>query len=378
MEITSASFAYPRVGEADRARVARALAGADSPAGAFVLSTCLRTEIAVPGDQTDLKQRLDELLGALPIDPEVREGEAAVEHLFRVAAGLESPIVGEVEVLVQFRQALADLRSGSAPEGSFLKLLELAVAAGRDARQSMPPSPHDTMAAVAAQVVGSAPKVAVVGSGTMARSVVESLASLPAPPKVLVLTREPTRVELGGVEILSLDALSSVLAELPVVVSATAASKRLLDAQQVGEALTGRYRPLLLVDMAMPPDFDPPADGPIRYVGIDELARLASRRLRTTEAEDQITRAAAEAHHAVTSGGLAGPVIAALLADADQVVDRTVERFSGRLSDDADREVLRQTAHTVARTILNRPVSALRSTRDPDTIEVISAVFHDG
>lgn len=377
MEITSASFAYPRVGEADRARVARALAGADSFSGAFVLSTCLRTEIAVAGNQTDLKQRLDELLGALPVEPEVREGEVAVEHLFRVAAGLESPIVGEVEVLVQFRQALADMRSEGPPQRSFLKLMESAVAAGREARQSMPSSPHDTMAAVAAQVVGSAPEVAVVGSGTMARSVVEALTGLPAPPKVRVLTREPSRVDLGGVEILSLDALAVVLGESPVVVSATAASKRLLDSEQVGEALAGRQGPLLLIDMAMPPDFDPPSSGPMRYVGIDELARLASRRLRTTEAEEQVTRAAAQAHHAVTGGNRAGPVIAALLADADAVVDRTVERFSGRLSDDADREILRQTAHTVARTILNRPVSALRSTRDPDTIEVISAVFDD-
>lgn len=378
MEITSASFAYPRVGGPDRARVARALAAADSSQGAFVLSTCLRTEVVVPGDGTELKQRLDELLGPLPVDPEVREGGAAVEHLFRVAAGLESPIVGEVEILVQFRQALADMRSGGPSEGWFLKLLESAVAAGRDARQSMPPSPHDTMAAVAAQVVGSAPEVAVVGSGTMARSVVDALTGLPAPPQVRVLTREPSRTRLAGVEVLSLDALFSVLEESPVVVSATAASQRLLDSEQVGAALAGRHGSLLLVDMAMPPDFDPPADGPIHYVGIDELARLASRRLRTTEAEEQVTRAAAEAHHAVTSGGRAGPVIAALLTQADEVVDRTVERFSGRLSEPADEEILRQTAHTVARTILNRPVSALRSSRDPDMIEVIATVFDDG
>lgn len=378
MEITSATFAYPRVGGADRARVARALAGARPPAGVFVLSTCLRTEVAVPGDQTNLKQCLEELLGALPVDPEVTEGETAVEHLFRVAAGLESPIVGEVEVLVQFRQALADMRAGGPAEGWFLKVLESAVAAGREARRSMPPSPHDTMAAVAAQVVGSAPEVVVVGSGTMARSVVEALGALPAPPEVRVLTREPTRARVPAVETLPLDALASVLAESPVVVSATAASKRLLDTEQVGEALVGRSGPLLLVDMAMPPDFDPPTDGLIRYIGIDELAHLASRRLRTTEAEEQVTRAAAEAHHAVTSGGRAGPIIAALLAEADEVVDRTVERFAGRLSDQADQEVLRQTAHTVARTILNRPVSALRSSRDPDLIEVISTVFDDG
>lgn len=376
MEITSASYAYPRAGETERAEVARALArGEYAPAGVFVLSTCLRVELAVPGGETHLKESIDRLLGGSGPDPVVRQGEEAVEHLYRIAAGLESPIMGEVEVLTQFRQAVSHLRSVGPGEGWFLKLLESAVATGREARDMMPATPHDTMAAVAAQLVGSSENVAVVGSGTMARSVVEALHGLPVPPRVTVVARDPDRVALPDVEILPLSSVSSALARFPVVVSATAASSRLLGHEEMGASLSGRSLPLLLIDMAMPPDFEPPAGLPVDYVGIDDLARLASRRPRIGEAEEHVSEAAREAHHHLATRGRAGPVIASMMAAADTVVDETVERFAGRLTDPDDRAVLRQTAHTVARTILNRPVAALRSSRDPDLAEVLASVF---
>ncbi|MFP3914060.1 MAG: hypothetical protein ACLFWM_04235 [Actinomycetota bacterium] len=375
MQVTSASFAYPSVGESQRADLARVLADAPVPEGVFVLSTCLRVEVTVPGDDTVLKETLDQLLGDVRVQPTVREGQEAVEHLFRLAAGLESPIMGEVEVLTQFRRAVTDMRETGSAEGWFLKLLESAISTGRDARDLMPASAHDTMAAVAAQLVGPAERVAVVGSGTMARSVVEALAGLPAPPRVTVLAREPDRVVLEGADVLALDEVPSVLSRFPVVVSATAASKRLMDRGEMEAVLRRRTASLLLVDMAMPPDFAPAAADSVHYVGIDELASLASRRPRTGAAEEHVADAARETYHLLATRGRAGPVIASLLAEADRVVDETVERFAGRLSEEADRDVLRQTAHTVARTILNRPVSALRSTRDPDLIEAMSSVF---
>lgn len=377
MHITCASFAYPRVGETDRARVARALAAGNTVPGAFVLATCLRVEVAVPGDETALKERLDELMGVVPVDPELREGDDAVRHLFRVAAGLESPIVGEVEVLAQFRQAVAELRRAGPVEGWFLKILESAVGTGREARATMPASPHDTMAAVAAQVAGPAHRVAVIGSGTMARAVVEALRGLPAPPEVTLLSREPAGVDLAGAEVRSLDGIAAVLAELPVVVSATSASKHLVGRDELSRLLADRSDPLLLVDMAMPPDFSIPDGHRVHYVGIDDLARLAQRRPQSGTAEELVSAEAAETYRLLAMRGRAGPLIASMLARADDVVEETVERFAGRLSHDGDREVLRQTAHTVARTILNRPVSALRSSGDPDLIEAMSAVFED-
>ncbi|HEX2155353.1 MAG TPA: hypothetical protein VHL52_15415 [Acidimicrobiia bacterium] len=378
VEISSASFAYPELSGNERARVARAVADAAGRSGAFVLSTCLRVEVAVAGDEVALKEWLEEVVGSAGVASRVRQGQQAVEHLFRVAAGLESPILGEVEVLAQFRQATAAMRSVGSVDGWFTKLMESAVAAGRAARDLMPSSPHDTMAALAAQMVGGARQVAVVGSGTMARSVIEALAALPAPPELTVVARRPEAVSIGNTRVLPIEELGAVLARFPVVVSATGASTRLFSADRLSAALEGRSSSLLLVDMAMPPDFDAPEGVDVSYVGIDDLARLARSHRAAEGAEEMVAASAAEAHHVFVNQGRSGPLIAALLASGDAVVEETVARFAGRLTADADRDVLRQAAHTVARTLLNRPVQALRSTRDPDLVQAIAAAFDDG
>ena len=108
MYISSASIAYPNHRGAVRAEVAGRLDPSNLPAGTFVLSTCLRMEVTVAGDEPDLERSLSVMLGELreSARPDVRVGESAVTHLFRVAAGLESPILGEQEILTQFRQTL--------------------------------------------------------------------------------------------------------------------------------------------------------------------------------------------------------------------------------------------------------------------------------
>lgn len=376
VDLTSASFAYPRLDGPARAAVARALVTHGVPPGVFVLSTCLRVEVAVAGDQTELKGRLGDLFGVLPVEPEIRDGQEAGEHLFRVAAGLESPIVGEVEVLTQFRQALNDLKAAPPVDGAFLKLIESAVAAGRRAREVMDTSPHDTMAALAAQMVGTHAEVAVVGSGTMAAAVVAALGALPAPPRVAMLSRSPEKVSNEHLDLLPMDDLAAVISAYPAVVSATAASTRLMDHDHLAEALQGRTTPLTIVDMAMPPDFSPSSSAPVTYVGIDDLARLARRREVTTDVADQVAAEAQQAHHRYTEGRI-GPLIAGMLSVGEAVVSETVERFAGRLTNPDDRDVLHQTAHTVARTILDRPVRALRSSEDPRIVEAIASVFDD-
>lgn len=377
MYLSSASFAYPQLDGFARAAVAGVLTEADRPVDTFVLSTCLRVEVAVPGDEVALKRSLGALLGAAPVEPIIRHDGEAGSHLFRVAAGLESPIIGEIEVLTQFRSALAAMKEAGALDGGFVKLLEAAVATGREGRSRLDSSPHDTMAAIAAQVVGAFPEVAVLGSGTMAAAVVAALEALPAPPRLVVLARAPERAVFPGVEVRSIDDLASALATFPAVVSATAAATELLDAHDLGTAVKGRRNRLTLVDMAMPPDFSPEPDASIDYVGIDDLAAMAWRRHRGGEIEEMVNHAASAAYHRFSGNHQVAPVIARLLERADAAVDETVERFAGRLADESDRQVLRQAVHTVARTILSRPLNAVRSSRDTRMVEAIAAAFDD-
>ncbi len=377
MQLSSISFAYPEVGGTARADLARRLRRVPLP-GTFVLATCLRLEIAVAGGPDALDQAI-----AAAFDPapeagsgQVRSGQAAAHHLFRVAAGLESPILGEHEILTQFRQTVLAAEEAGAIDGLFAKLLETAVSVGRSARELLPGSPHDSLAAVAAQAVGTATRVAVFGSGTIAHSVVHGLLGLPAPPDVTIVARRPDKVAIPGVDVWSFDRAQEALAGFPAVVSATSAKRRLVPEHELTGLLAARDTPLTLVDMAMPPDFAPPPGSPIDYLDIDVLARMASRRVRSDKADALVAAAAADAYRRVSDHHALGPVIGELMRTADGIVGETVERFAAKLKDEADRAVLRQTAHTVARKLLADPVAYLQSPdRRPEAVDTIAEAF---
>lgn len=345
----------------------------------FVLSTCLRVEVVVPGDEEELAVALSRLFGDLGEEatPQLRRGERAVAHLYRIAAGLESPILGEYEILTQFRQSLIEAEESGQVQGVFARVLETAVATGRQARELLPKSPHNSMAAVAAQTVGAADRVAVLGSGIMATAVLDGLIQLPAPPKITVLARNPDKVaDRPDIDVISIERAAEVISEYPAVVSATSAKHRLIDDSTIASAVADRTEPLLLIDMAMPPDFRPPIEGGITYIDIDYLARLADRRARSDEADALVESAAAEAYRKYRDHHEVGPAIGNLMTNADEIVDSAVRRFSGRLSDPGDADVLRQTAHTVARTLLAGPVSYLKGeNRAPEAIDIIADAF---
>lgn len=372
----SVSFSYPQVDETVRAELASRLVARTNPSDAFVLTTCLRSEIVVDGGQDDLDRTIKSLLGDIPEATvgKTRSGEEAAVHLFRVAAGLESPIIGEMEILTQFRQTLKRTLESGEISGLFEGLLTNAVSVGRQARKLLPENPHDSMAAVAVQAIGSVVRVAVFGSGVMATSVVRALQILPAPPEVTVVARRPDTVEFDNVGVWSFDRAPEALASFPVVISATSAKKRLVPDQAMFDVVAKRAEPLVLVDMAMPPDFRPGENPNLTYVNIDDLARMADRRPRSEAADEFVADAAVAAYRRYDNNPSVGSVISEMMEFADRVVSETVERFAGRLQNPDDDEVLRQTAHTVARTLLARPVEAAKR-GDRDDLEALSKAF---
>lgn len=353
--------------------------GTPPPDTGFVLSTCLRIEVMVPGPESLLDRVLGDLFGDLldTVPPQRRRGERAVSHLYRVAAGLESPILGELEVLTQFRQTLIEAEEAGQVGGVFARLLEGAVGAGRHARELIPGSPHNSMAAVAAQTVGTAGRVAVMGSGIMSSAVVDGLLLLPAPPRVTVVARHPEKVARRDmVEVLPFERAIDVIETFPAVISATSAKRRPIPDQLFADALARRATPLLLIDMAMPPDFQLPHSADIEYLDIDDLARMADRRARSEEADAFVAAAAGTAYRQYRDHHEIGPLIGNLIGKADELVAETVRRFAGRLGGSDDEGVLRQTAHTVARSLLARPISYLQQEeRAAEAIEVIADAF---
>lgn len=375
VNLAAATFAYPRVPNSQRADLAQTLIQTDRPPGVYLLSTCLRVEVAVPGDRRDLQAALDALLPGHEIEPVYREGEAVLVHLYRVAAGLDSPIVGEKEILTQFRKALQEAESRDL-DGMFAKALQGAVAAARLVHQALPRRAQDSIAAVAAAAVAQQDRVAVLGAGVTATSVVEHLIKLDDPPQVTMIARNPERISLPGVSVWPFHRAAEAILEMPAVVSATSAKRRLLPPERLAELIAGRRMPIKIVDMAMPPDFNPPDGSDLEYLDIDDLARLAEPQPRVAEADELACQAAVEMFHRARAHSDVGPVIGSMMQLADGIVDEVVARFGGRISVDADVEVLRQAAHTVARRILSGPVSYMKGSDATDeAIEAVADAF---
>ena len=309
--------------------------------------------------------------------PQIRQGERALAHLYRIAAGLESPILGEQEILTQFRQTLIRAEEAGQVRGVFAKALEAAVAVGRKARELLPGSPHNSMAAIAAQVVGMADRVAVLGAGVMGTAVVDGLLQLPAPPRVTVVARHPEKVaDRPGIEVIHFDGAADALSEFPAVISATSAKRRPIADTEILEAVSRRESPLLLIDMAMPPDFSPALSDRITYFDIDDLARMADRRARSDEADEFVQGAAAEAYLRYRDHHEIGPLIGQLVAGADEVIEEVVGRFAGRLSNPGDQAAMRQAVHTATRKLLANPISYLKKhNRAPEAIDIIADAF---
>lgn len=380
LRFTTCSFAQPAVAADRRAELAllgSALEEAHHRLGssgheAFILSTCLRVEIAVAADQDTAK----DLLGYLYRDPAtselaaIRTDEAAFVHLCRIAAGLDSPLIGEPEVFAQFRQAVEAFQRASSADGSLARVLEAAVGIARSTRRSLVEPASGSLASVAAEVAAPLGRVAILGSGAMARAAVDSLDGA----DVAIFSRRPARV--GSHQTRPWMAAAEALGTYPAVISTVPGKAPLFESGVISAVLARRRHPLLLVDLGMPPGFDQgDLAGPVRYLGIDDVASSTDAHP-SAEAEDRAAALARAMWRRIAASDRARTVIAGLVAQAEQAVTEEVKRYLNRLSatDDPER-VLRQLAHTVARRVLHPPISYLGSSGRSAEADVLAEAF---
>jgi glutamyl-tRNA reductase len=386
--ITSASFAHPATTAEQRA--ALALSSQQLHAGfsrlraegidAFVLHTCLRVEVVTTGCERALGRAQQILFPGidLPATGAIRRDADALAHLSRIAAGLDSPVVGEPEVLGQYRAALEAAQAAGAVGGLFEKALQATVKTARQARRQMAKVSRGSIALVAADLVRDADRVAIFGAGAMARAAAGALRSGDEMPKISIYARRPEAVDFDADDVRPLRSAPEALAEFPAVISASAAKAQLFDADVLATALERRAGTLLLIDLAMPPDFAPgECNGSLEYVNIDDLAAQIQRDGSGADVEQFVAAAAIENWAKLSNHQRVGPVIAAILDEADRAVAEEVRRFAGRLNGpDADDAVLRQLAQTVAHRVLHRPLSYLGTSENgAEAAGVLAEVF---
>jgi glutamyl-tRNA reductase len=360
---------------------------------AVILSTCNRVEITanVPSYHAGflaLKRVLTETRGVAPeelAEPLYSHWEQdAADHLFAVAAGLDSMVIGETQIHAQVREALRTAEAEGASGPAMRSLFHAAARAGRRARAetSLGAAPDAFVALgadLAAEELGElrGRHVVVVGAGRMAGLAVQHLHGRGV-GSVQVLNRslEHARVlaERTGDDFAGLDHLPAAVADADLVVSATGAAAAVIDAATVGPALERtRTAALVLLDLAVPRDVDPGVEA-LDGVRLIDIRAIRERLMARGDATaDDIARAheivAEEVRRWVIrrrSDALA-PLIRAVQARGEEAVRSELVRYAGRLSDltPREREAVEAVARGVAAKLLHDPIVELKERSEP-------------
>jgi glutamyl-tRNA reductase len=331
------------------------------------LSTCNRTEIyarcthfhAAVGDVRDF------LAGHSGADPDdfsdhmyTYYDDAAVAHLFSVAAGLDSMIVGESEILGQVRHAWEIATRESTATQLLGRLFKHAVESGKRVRTETgigrhPVSIPSAAVSVAAEQLGTleGARVVVVGAGQMGTGLASTLRSRGA-EHVWVANRTLARAEdlaerVGG-EAIPLTDVADTLVDADILMTSTASSEVLVERATVEMVMACRNgRPLLVVDVALPRDVDPGVRevNDVSLLDLDDLKdyaqRSADRRRREIGKVRQILSAEIDRYRAERAAREVAPLVAALHELGEHVRTGELERFRAKLEKlDPDTRVL--------------------------------------
>ena len=356
-----------------------------------ILSTCNRLELyAVVSGSAGRDAAWAALSGflaeTLAVDPpefedhlvRYADGEAA-RHLCRVAAGLESMVLGESEILGQVADAHKAALSQRSTGPVLSALFRAAIRAGKRARTETaigrnPASVGSVAIELAAQAAGDLAGrcVAVVGAGRMARKAVTALRARGVGEILVVNRTHAAAAELArewGAEALSFERLPEVLARADIVVSSTSAPHTIIGAPLTRQAMVDRQRPLVFIDIAVPRDVDA-AVREIPAVHVFDLDDFRARLDRTSvERRKEVPRVEAivAEEGRLFEEWLAGvdllPVVSELRQKAEALrreeLVRMLERWPGL--DDALRDQLDHFSRALVNKLLHQPTQRLRA-----------------
>jgi glutamyl-tRNA reductase len=364
--------------DAEAAELSRRLASDDGEV--VCLSTCNRTEIYSAGrDDSEALVLLSERSGLAAAELaavayKLHDDDVAL-HLYRVAAGLDSIVPGEGQILGQVRSAF-----DSGVTGPLLdRMFRGAVHAGRRVRREtaigeVPASVAAAAAALAEQLFGDLTtcSVMLLGAGKTGELAAASLVARGARIE-LVANRSPAKArEVAaryGSSPVELTDAAGRLADADVVVSSTSARSLVLKRADVEPTMRARKgRPLFFIDIAVPRDVDPAVhelDGCYVY-DIDDLETVVSDstpgRAGEVARAEAIVAAEAERFAAWRTSRDAAPAIAALRAQAEEIRAQELERARGRLGrlTAAELSVVESTTKRIVDKLLHVPMLRLK------------------
>lgn len=380
---------------------------------AAVLSTCNRAEVYTV-IEASAAPRLEEFLcnwghvssAQLGRHLYRKGGGESVRHLFRVASGIDSLVLGESQILGQVKTAFEAARENGALGSTLDELFRRAITCGKRARAETDISRGalsigSAAVELARQIFGSLQDrtILILGAGKMSELTAQYLVASGA-RRIFVANRTFERAEelarqfgenaQDGVlaKAATWDDFPTLLAQADIVIASTRAPGYILTAEQVAKAMKGRRgpRPLLLIDIAVPRDIDPQAhqlDDVFLY-DIDDLQGVVANN--RAQRSGEMARVESIIEDEVSSWERwyrardAKPVMAALARHAEEVRNRETEAVLAQLShlSERDQEIVKALGRAISGKLIHAPLRHLReagSQGSPD-VEALRRAFN--
>ncbi len=377
------------VSSADLTRMLDRLVAQPYVSEAVLVSTCNRVEVyaAVSGFHGGLGDICAVLAEQADCQPAglanhlyVHFDSAAVDHVFRVVAGLDSMVIGEAQILGQLRDAYHRASEADTAGRLLHELMQQALRVGKRAHsetgidragQSVVTAALGLAAGHLDDDLAGRPAL-VVGAGAMGSLGVATLSRLGAGP-LSVTNRSAQRAarlaESYGATARPMAELVDTLSTVDIVVAATASAEPVLTREVVAEAVAARdpeRGPLVLLDLAVPRDVGPGVAGlaGVEVIDIDRMAALLADGPAAVDAAavERIVAGEVESFLTWLRGADVAPTVAALRGRADDVVGTELRRLAQRrpdLTDDQRAEIAR-TVHRVVQRLLHQPTVRVR------------------
>ncbi|MDQ1498596.1 MAG: glutamyl-tRNA reductase [Actinomycetota bacterium] len=385
----------------------RDLAAREHLAEVALLSTCNRTEVYAcctkfhPG-VADASDFLAEQAGmrAADLSDHIYSyyDEAAVAHLFGVAAGVDSVILGEGQILGQVRDALKVAESEGTAQQALSRVFRHAIEVGKRSRAETgigrgAVSLSSAAVALAAERLGTLVerRVLVLGAGEMGEGMARSLAGSGVAEVVIAGRGTDRATELAarvGGRAIPIERLPQALVAADLVFTSTGATDIVISHDDVEVAMQRRFgRPLLVVDIAVPRDVDPgvAAIPEVTLLDMDDLKAFAEssmdRRRREVARVRRIISAELERLRTERTGREVAPLVSALRSRGEDVRLAELERFRSKLDgvDGKTAEAIEALTRGIVAKLLHEPTvrvkEAAGSGRGELYADALSALF---
>jgi len=399
-----------------RGEHADALRALASHAGeAVVLSTCNRTELylAMPEGVADdaVAYGLEMMAARLGMSPAeaarhfyVHNDRDAAEHLFRVAAGLDSMILGEPQIQGQVREAYGTAREAAGPEGPVVgpalnRLFQTALSVGGRVRSETglgigAASVSSAAVELAKKIFGSLKgrRALVLGAGEMSEVTLECLRSEGVRSTIVAnrtWDRAKELAERWGGEAIHWDGFAAALPQVDIVVCSTAAPHPVLTRERLRAALPqGATRPLCILDIAVPRDVEPGVGNEpgVFLYDIDDLQQIVDdslgRRRAELPAAESIVAEGVEEFWAWYASLAVVPTIRALREHGERMRKDETERVLRQLAhlSDQDRQAVDALTRSILNKLLHAPTVRLREAagngRGTGVLDTVRYLFH--